>query len=100
MDEKLLNKKLRALINPDRRAILKILSELQSIEGSVTSGILQEKLKISQASLSEHLRKLEKAGMIVGIQSGRYSVWAYRIGAMLEVVDALEGFMRIEELRR
>ena len=76
-------KLLKAMGHPVRVLILQIIRKSQC---NVTS--LEKALKISQSSVSQHLRILRQAGLIKPMRQGKdicYSLIDERIGAILDI---------------
>jgi ArsR family transcriptional regulator len=60
----------QALVDPTRRAILKLLRE-----GSRTAGEIAEAFELSKPTLSHHFRVLEAAGLVRSERRGTFVVY-------------------------
>jgi DNA-binding transcriptional ArsR family regulator len=79
----------RALADPTRRAIL---DRLRRREHGVSA--LCEPFAMSQPAISQHLRVLADAGLIVARRSGRERLYALRAEPLRQVFDWLEHFQQ------
>ena len=89
-----LNAAFRALGDPTRRAIL---ARLASGEASVSE--LMAPFKLSQPTISKHLKVLEKAGLVVGGRDAQRRPRRLAPSAMKEVADWVEPFRQQWERR-
>jgi ArsR family transcriptional regulator, arsenate/arsenite/antimonite-responsive transcriptional repressor len=62
-----MNKVFKALNDPARREILKMLRE-----GDMTAGDIAAKFDMTAPSISHHLDKLKQAGMVTTIKKGQF----------------------------
>ena len=61
----------KALNDPARREILKMLRK-----GDMTAGEIAAKFEISAPSISHHLEKLRRAGLVTAIKKGQYVIYS------------------------
>lgn len=85
--ERRLREQCFALGNTER---LSILSEIQKKPRTVTD-ILKD-VKITQSTLSHHLRILRKAGFVTGIRSGRHVFYSIRKQTLDELSENLKEY--------
>ena len=78
------------LAEPNRRAIL---SSLAASEKSV--GELEQKLRMSQPSVSKHLRVLRDAGFVEARIDAQRRVYRLRLEPLMAVDDWLQQFRRL-----
>jgi DNA-binding transcriptional ArsR family regulator len=83
-----------ALASPTRRAIIERLS---TGVRSVTE--LTEPLKMSQPTISKHLKVLEKAGLVAGGKDARWRPRALQAAPLKEANAYLERFRKVWEER-
>ncbi|MEV4545906.1 DNA-binding transcriptional regulator, ArsR family [Micromonospora echinaurantiaca] len=79
-----------ALANPTRRAVLRLLLE----RGEQPVHRLAEHFAMRRPSLSEHLRVLKEAGLVVEQPAGRQRLYSLRPEPLREVVDWLTPYER------
>lgn len=79
----------RAIADPTRFSILRSIAS-----GSGRCGLLRESLSISAATLSHHLKELEKAGIVVLARDGRFieatldrKLWKHYLAALKAVAQ-------------
>jgi len=77
-----------ALSDPVRLKIVEILKD-----GDLTQKELQQRLGISQPSLSYHMDKLVRAGLVIAVKRGRNVVYSLDMG-VLEM--AIEFFIKLK----
>lgn len=80
----------KALSNPARLAILKILAE----RGTCICGEIVEALPLSQATVSQHLKVLKQAGLINGEIDGPRSCYCINAATLRELRDELGQLFR------
>ena len=80
-------KALAALAQPTRLAVYRLLVA-RGPEG-MAAGQVAEKLKVSPATLSFHLRTLSHAGLLDSRQDGRFVYYAANFAVMNGMVDYL-----------
>lgn len=68
----------KALAHPARLAILNLLAEC----GSCVCGQVVEQMPLSQATVSQHLKVLKQAGLIIGTVDGPSSCYCINAPAM------------------
>lgn len=61
----------KALNDPARREILKMLRK-----GDLTAGEIAEKFEMTAPSISHHLEKLKRAGLVTTIKKGQYVIYS------------------------
>jgi ArsR family transcriptional regulator, arsenate/arsenite/antimonite-responsive transcriptional repressor len=74
----------RALADPSRREILRLLRE-----GDLPAGELASHFDISWPSVSRHLRVLEEAGLVESRRSGGNIIYALRTSVLHDIVTEL-----------
>ncbi|MGK5741649.1 ArsR/SmtB family transcription factor [Micromonospora sp. URMC 103] len=79
-----------ALANPTRRAVLRLLLE----RGEQPVQQLADHFAMRRPSLSEHLRVLKDAGLVVERPSGRQRLYSLRPEPLREVADWLDPYER------
>ncbi len=77
-----------ALSDPVRLRIVEILKE-----GDLTQKELRERIGISQPSLSYHMDRLTRAGIVIAVRRGRNVMYSLDMG-VLEI--AIEFLMRLK----
>jgi DNA-binding transcriptional ArsR family regulator len=75
----------RALADPIRRKILRMLRDRSASAGAIASVF-----PISRPAVSRHLRVLREAGLVSDVQRGRERGYSLELGALAE----LEAFLR------
>ena len=78
-----------ALAHPARVAILATLSQ----EGVMSCGSLVQELPLSQATVSQHLRKLEEAGLVIGTVEGTKSLYRVSKSDTEAAISLLSNFL-------
>ena len=78
-----------ALANPTRRDILDAL-----LAGEQTAGDLAAQFDMARPSVSEHLRALREAGLIIERQDGRRRFYRVTAEPMAELIDWLTPYER------
>lgn len=63
-------KAMRALSEPNRLEILRLVGE-KSCEQGVTCSVVLDQMGISQSTFSHHVSELKEAGLLTGIPEGR-----------------------------
>ncbi|MEU3117879.1 MULTISPECIES: helix-turn-helix transcriptional regulator [Micromonospora] len=79
-----------ALANPTRREVLRLLRD----EGEQPVQRLADRFEMRRPSLSEHLRVLKDAGLVIERPVGRQRVYALRPEPLREVADWLTPYER------
>lgn len=74
----------KALADPTRREILRILSS-----GERTAGELVERFDISQPAVSRHLAVLRQAGLVTAVRDGQNIVYALDTTVFQDLVRAV-----------
>lgn len=75
---------LKALANPNRLQILCVLGE-----GEVSVGALNERIRLSQSALSQHLALLRKDGLVAARRESQTIYYRIVPGAALDVIQVL-----------
>jgi len=78
----------KALAHPARIAILEILAQAKGC----ACGELVDKLPLSQATISQHLKAMKDAGLIKGEERGRKVCYCINEGACAKAGNALKMF--------
>lgn len=71
----------KALADPTRRAILRLLQE-----GDRTAGEIAERFPITKASISHHLSLLKQAGLVTDERRGQNVVYSLNTTVFQEVI--------------
>jgi ArsR family transcriptional regulator, arsenate/arsenite/antimonite-responsive transcriptional repressor len=82
----------KALADPTRREILRLLKE-----GEMTAGQLSERFAISAPSMSHHFSVLKGADLIRSRREGQQIYYALNTTVMQDVLAAVMGLFRCEE---
>ena len=77
----------QALGHPTRLAIIELLEH-----GELSAGGLQEKLKIEQANLSQHLAVLRTKQLVVNRKSGNQVFYSVRDPIIIEVLNLMRTY--------
>jgi DNA-binding transcriptional ArsR family regulator len=80
---------LLALADPTRRAVFELLAD-----GPRPVGELAAELPVSRPAVSQHLRVLKDAGLVVDRADGTRRLYALDPGALGDLRSYLEGFWR------
>lgn len=83
-----------AIADPTRRAILELLIEQERPVRELLARICA-----TQSALSQHLRVLKNAGLVVDRAQGRLRIYTIRPEPLVEVVDWVAHFDRFWETR-
>jgi len=78
----------KALAHPARIAILEILAQAKGC----ACGELVDQLPLSQATISQHLKAMKEAGLIIGEGQGRKMCYCINEGACAKAGNALKMF--------
>ena len=70
-----------ALADPTRRAILELLSK----RGELPAGRIAAQFDISAPAVSQHLKALREAGLVLVERSGQQRIYRVNVAAMREV---------------
>jgi DNA-binding transcriptional ArsR family regulator len=79
-----------ALVEPNRRALLDLLSE-----GELSVGELTERLRLTQPQASKHLRVLREAGLVRVERRGQQRIYAVDPAPMVELDRWLAPYRRL-----
>lgn len=71
----------KALADPTRRAILRLLQA-----GDMTAGEIAERFPMTKASISHHLNLLKQAGLVQDERRGQYVVYSLNATVFQEVL--------------
>lgn len=77
---------LRAMGNPNRLQILCVLGE-----GEMSVGALNERIRLSQSALSQHLALLRVDGLVATRREAQTIYYSVRPGPALDVIRVLHG---------
>jgi DNA-binding transcriptional ArsR family regulator len=83
-----------AIADPTRRAILELL-----IEQERPVRDLLARISATQSALSQHLRVLKSAGLVIDRAEGRLRIYAIRPEPLVEVIDWVAHFDRFWDSR-
>ena len=87
-----LDRTIRALADPTRREILKVLRA-----GDLTAGELASLFPITGASVSHHLSVLKEADLVQASRNGRNIVYSLDSTVFQQALEELMGFFDIGE---
>ena len=79
----------QALAHPTRIAIIEILRD-----GELSSRILQERLGIEQANLSQHLAILRSRQLVLNRKDGNHVFYSLRNPVLIEVLDIMRRYFQ------
>lgn len=83
-----MNESFKALSDPSRRRILKLLKE-----GDKTAGEIAEHFQMSKPSISHHLSALKQAGLVFDERRGQHIVYSLNTTVVQEVMGWLLSLM-------
>src|SRR5688572_30461498 len=87
----------KAISHPARIAILKVLAQRQAC----ICGEIVEVLPLAQSTVSQHLKELQKAGLIQGTIDGPRSCYCINWETFCQFCDQFtESFSKLKELRK
>ncbi len=99
IDVERLSPKLKAIADPARLRIVRLLAELPDEEAledprcgseyGVCFCHLEKRLGLSAPTVSHHLRILRQAGLIEGVRVGRWTYYRLRPGALEQIAGAI-----------
>ena len=75
----------KALSDPNRRKILKLLRK----QVSMKAGEISDSFTISKPAISEHLKILRNAGLIFSEKQGQFVVYSLKTGIFEEIIGFL-----------
>jgi ArsR family transcriptional regulator len=90
MDEKIL----KALCEPKRFLLLQLMSER-----GYCVGALARKSQLSESAVSQHLRVLREAGLVIGEKRGYYTHYRLDKDALGAIIDELSALRSTEHAR-
>lgn len=79
----------QALAHPTRIAIVELLQE-----GELSAGVIQERLAIEQANLSQHLAILRSRQIVVNRKEGNQVFYCLRNPVLVEVLDIMRRYFQ------
>jgi DNA-binding transcriptional ArsR family regulator len=82
----------RALADPTRRQILKLLRE-----GDLPAGAIAEQFEMSWPSVSRHLSVLASAGLVRASRHGQQIVYSLTTSVLADIVTELADMARIKQ---
>ena len=92
--ESFLDRALHAIGDPTRRRILQILKENRGSDSksrSLCGGDIEERIHLSQPTVSHHMAILTKAGLVEGTKEGQWRWYRRNEKAIRQVVRNLRG---------
>lgn len=93
-DDKALTLRLKALADPTRRMILKLLRQRGCCSIGKPEGMcacdIEERVKLSQPTISHHMAVLKRAGLVEAEQSGPWMWYRRNEEALHALAQALE----------
>lgn len=90
----LLDRALQAIADPTRRRILQVLKEGKNSEmrpGFLCGGDIEERIRLSQPTISHHMGILTKAGLVEATKQGQWRWYRRDEKAIRQVVKSLRG---------
>jgi DNA-binding transcriptional ArsR family regulator len=87
-----LNEAFKALADPTRRQILKLLRDR-----NMTAGEIADQFQISKPSISHHLNLLKKAGLVSDERQGQNIVYSLHTTVMEDVLSWMFGILSKED---
>lgn len=89
-----LDRALHAIADPTRRRILQVLKEGKNSEirpGFLCGGDIEERIRLSQPTISHHMSILTKAGLVEAVKQGQWRWYRRNEKAIRQVVKNLRG---------
>lgn len=89
-----LDRALHAIADPTRRRILQVLKEGKGSElrpGYLCGGEIEERIRLSQPTISHHMGILTKAGLVEATKQGQWRWYRRNEKAIRQVVKNLRG---------
>lgn len=89
-----LDRALHAIADPTRRRILQLLKEGKNSEvkpGCLCGGDIEERIRLSQPTISHHMAILTKAGLVEATKQGQWRWYRRNEKAIRQVVKNLRG---------
>jgi ArsR family transcriptional regulator, arsenate/arsenite/antimonite-responsive transcriptional repressor len=87
-----LDRALHAIADPTRRRILQVLKEGKNSEirpGFLCGGDIEERIRLSQPTISHHMTILTKAGLVEAVKQGQWRWYRRNEKAMRQAVKSL-----------
>jgi DNA-binding transcriptional ArsR family regulator len=87
-----LDRALHAIADPTRRRILQVLKEGKNSEfrpGFLCGGDIEERIRLSQPTISHHMSILTKAGLVEAVKQGQWRWYRRNEKAMRQAVKSL-----------
>ena len=87
---------IRALVEPRRRAILRLVWDAELAAGEIASHF-----EVTRPAISQHLRVLKEAGLVTERRHGTHRLYRARPEGLRELIEMLDGFWggRLELLK-
>ena len=98
-DDDRLSQTFAALANPTRRAILERLAEGEATVNELAAPFLAEPFNMSLPAISQHIKVLERAGLITQGQKAQYRPCTIDVTPLVEVSRWTEQYRHIWEER-
>jgi DNA-binding transcriptional ArsR family regulator len=83
----------KALADPNRRKILRLLSK----HDSMAAGDISEQFTISKPAISDHLKILRNAGLIYAEKQGQYVMYQLNTTIMQELATMIFDFLNVKK---
>ena len=90
----LLDRALQAIADPTRRRILQVLKEGKNSEirpGFLCGGDIEERIRLSQPTISHHMSILTKAGLVEATKQGQWRWYRRNEKTIRQLVKSLRG---------
>ena len=90
----LLDRALHAIADPTRRRILQVLKEGKGSDirpGFLCGGDIEERIRLSQPTISHHMAILTKAGLVEATKQGQWRWYRRNEKAIRQVLKSLRG---------
>jgi ArsR family transcriptional regulator len=82
----------KALADPTRRQILKLLRE-----GDLPAGAIAEQFDMSWPSVSRHLAVLSSAGLVQAVRQGQQLIYSLTTSVLVDIVTELADMTRLHD---
>ncbi len=87
-----INKTFKALADPTRREILRMLNQK-----SLSAGDIAEAFDMTKPSISHHLNILKNAELVIGERAGQHIIYSINASVMQEFVQEMMTFFNVNE---
>jgi DNA-binding transcriptional ArsR family regulator len=84
-----IDRTLHAIADPTRRRILQALKENKSKNAGLCAGDIEERVNLSQPTISHHMAILTKAGLVDAVKQGQWRWYRRNQPALRKLLKAL-----------